>query len=56
MISYLQVVAPLPVTSDKTFTYICECPFFRGEGDVTLLVFSFSMNENGAETHSNIVN
>ncbi len=34
---------------------VCECPFLE-RGDVTLLVFNSIMNQNWAETHSDIVN
>ncbi len=35
--SYLQVVVPLPSCDlcQKLQLPVCECPFFRGEGDVT---------------------
>ncbi len=43
MISYLQVVSPLPVmwSVTKMLIPVCECPFFKKVGDVTLLSVFF---------------
>ncbi len=56
MISYFQVVAQLPVMwpMTKMLLPVCEYPCFKVEWNLTLLVFVSIMNQNWAETHSDI--